>query len=248
MAMTDYPYASNFLNPQPAWPVNASCEAFKDINVTTPQKGEPNVDPLTDYQREILTAVKAASDIYFNYTGQTNCTNYNDTDATGNLDGAGWNVLACNQLAMPTAMGAKSMFLEEPFDYDAYTKGCQETYGLTPDYTWALREFGGANPTYNYTKDYLSYSNIIFSNGELDPWRAGGVNNYVSPDLPVYLIRGGAHHLDLRLPNATTDTNTTDVYWVREQEKMLISQWVDDYQGTNSMMSDGVYDLNNLIQ
>jgi len=122
MAMTDYPYASDFLNPQPAWPVNASCEAFKDINVTMPQNGEPNVDPLTDYQREILTAVKTASDVYFNYTGQTNCTNYNDTDATGNLDGAGWNVLACNQLAMPTAMGNMSMFIEEPFDYDAYTK------------------------------------------------------------------------------------------------------------------------------
>jgi len=31
MAMTDYPEAADFLNPMPAWPVNASCEFFKDI-------------------------------------------------------------------------------------------------------------------------------------------------------------------------------------------------------------------------
>jgi len=34
MAMTDYPYESDFLNPQPAWPVNVSCQAF--VNVTFP--------------------------------------------------------------------------------------------------------------------------------------------------------------------------------------------------------------------
>lgn len=28
MAMTDYPYASNFLQPMPASPVNVSCEAY----------------------------------------------------------------------------------------------------------------------------------------------------------------------------------------------------------------------------
>jgi len=40
--------------------------------------------------------MKGAADIYFNYTGQAKCTDTADTDATGNLDGAGWDVLACN--------------------------------------------------------------------------------------------------------------------------------------------------------
>lgn len=31
MAMTDYPYASSFLQPMPGFPVNAACDAFKDI-------------------------------------------------------------------------------------------------------------------------------------------------------------------------------------------------------------------------
>jgi len=31
MAMTDYPYETNFLNPMPGFPVNVACEAAKAI-------------------------------------------------------------------------------------------------------------------------------------------------------------------------------------------------------------------------
>ena len=74
----------------------------------------------------IFKAILDAANVYFfndsSSSSSPNCTNFNDTDATGNLDGYGWNVLACNQLAMPTTNGPKSMFIDNtPFDYDAYT-------------------------------------------------------------------------------------------------------------------------------
>lgn len=181
MAMTDYPYPAEFLEPMPAWPVNASCDAFANV---TPQANTTNYNDLSDRETLVLTALKAASDVYFNYKNQTNCTDLSNTDGTGTLDGAGWNVLACNELAMPTSMGPDSMFITEDFNYTAYTEECQANYGLTPKYTWALDYFGGKN----YSVDFLSYSNIIFSNGNLDPWRAGGVDKYVNLDLPVYVI------------------------------------------------------------
>ena len=226
MAMTDYPYPASFLEPMPAWPVNASCEAFADVApMTNTTLYDTRLGDLSDRETLVLTALKAASDVYFNYTNQTKCTDVSDTDATGNLDGAGWNVLACNELAMPTSMGPDSMFIKADFNYTAYSEDCQTTYGLTPKYTWALDYFGGKN----YSVDFLAYSNIIFSNGNLDPWRAGGVDKYVNLDLPVYVIEGGAHHLDLREPNAAD--NTTNVAYVREQEDMMIGRWVQDYQG-----------------
>lgn len=224
MAMTDYPYPASFLEPMPAWPVNASCDAF--VNVTPASNAtiyEKSVGKLSDRENLVLTALKTASDVYFNFTGQTECTDVSDTEATGALDGAGWNVLACNELAMPTSMGPDSMFITEDFNYTAYTEYCQETYGLTPKYTWALDYFGGKN----YSVDFKSYSNIIFSNGNLDPWRAGGVDTYVNLDLPVYVIEGGAHHLDLRGPDPAD--NMTTVAYVREQEAALIGRWVQDY-------------------
>ena len=94
--------------------------------------------------------MKTAADIYFNYAGQANCTDTSDTDATGTLDGAGWNVLACNELAMPTSMGKDSMFLEAPWDDLAYSQDCKKKYGITPNWDWALINFGGHNPTRDF--------------------------------------------------------------------------------------------------
>ena len=79
----------------------------------------------------------------------------------------------------------------------------------------------------NYKKDFNSYSNIIFSNGELDPWRAGGVTEFINLNLPVYIITGGAHHLDLKLPNVV-DVGT-DVEYVRSEEMKLIEKWIRSY-------------------
>jgi lysosomal Pro-X carboxypeptidase len=213
MAMTDYPYPSSFLEPMPGFPVNVSCQSFAEF------------DPDTSSKADTWAMLKAASDVYFNSSAQITCSNINDTDATGNLDGAGWNILACNQLAMPTAMGADSMFLPEPFNYTAYTESCQAKYGLTPNYNWALDNFGGDE----YVTDFKSYSNIIFSNGELDPWMAGGVTSWVNIDLPQYVIKNAAHHLDMRLPNDAD--KGTDVEWVRKQEAKMIGLWVEAYQG-----------------
>ena len=94
--------------------------------------------------------MKGAADIYFNYTGQAKCTDTADTDATGNLDGAGWDVLACNQLAMPTSMGKDSMFLEAPWDDLDYEDDCKKNYGLAPQWAWALENFGGVNVTRDF--------------------------------------------------------------------------------------------------
>ncbi|XP_066015693.1 lysosomal Pro-X carboxypeptidase-like [Pocillopora verrucosa] len=68
-----------------------------------------------------------------------------------------------------------------------------EKWGVVPQPNWAPIQFCG--------KDISSSSNIIFSNGDLDPWRPGGVLEDVSPTLVALLVRGGAHHLDLRASN-----------------------------------------------
>jgi Serine carboxypeptidase S28 len=125
MAMTDYPYSSSFLQPMPAWPVNASCKAFENVAPKAESQRNQSVSGLNDREKLVLNALKAASDIYFNYSGQIKCSNYSNTDATGSLDAEGWNVLACNQLAMPIDFGTKdSMFIEDLFNKTAYSLNC----------------------------------------------------------------------------------------------------------------------------
>ena len=180
---------------------------------------------LTDRERTLFTALAESTNVYFNYTGQYPCTNLSDWEGTGDLDGYGWNILACNELAMPIGYGPDSMFIEQPFDYDAYTAWCQKEYGLTPDYDWALRYFGG----FDIDKDFLAATNAIYSNGELDPWRAGGLNANVTADgsgIALY-IEAGAHHLDLRPPN---DEDPATVTNARNIEMANIKAWIAEYQ------------------
>lgn len=165
------------------------------------------------------------ANVYFNSAKEQGyCVNFKDTGATGSLDGDAWNVLQCNQLAMPNSTGDNSMFLKYTYDYDKNTKSCNEQYGMSPDYLWAVREFGGAQ----IARDFSGYSNIIFSNGNLDPWMAGGVTEFIGLKLPYYIIQGGAHHLDLRLPNEVD--KGTDVERVRNHETLDLEQFIYEYQ------------------
>ena len=180
---------------------------------------------LSSRESLLLNALHESTNVYFNYTGAYPCTNLSDWEGTGSLDGFGWNILACNQLFMPTGFGEDSMFIPLSIDYDANTKMCQDLYGLTPDYDWAFRYFGG----FDITKDFLAVTNIIFSNGELDPWRAGGLNANVTADgsgIALY-IEGGAHHLDLRPPN---DLDPPTVTEARNIEMANIKKWISEYQ------------------
>lgn len=70
MVMTDYPYPSSFLQPMPAWPVNASCVPFRDIAPPSEKDlQDQNLGAITDRQKQMVTALKAATDVYFNSSG-----------------------------------------------------------------------------------------------------------------------------------------------------------------------------------
>lgn len=76
-----------------------------------------------------------------------------------------------------------------------------------PQFDWALDTFGGRNPF----KDFMHTTNIAFTNGLLDPWRAGGINYALKNNdkITVHLMSGAAHHLDLREPNAADPADVT---------------------------------------
>lgn len=68
---------------------------------------------------------------------------------------------------MPFASNPKtSMFPAATWSDKEDTASCELRYSLKPQYNWALEYFGGMNPK----KDFMKASNIVFSNGELDPW------------------------------------------------------------------------------
>ena len=105
---------------------------------------------------------------------------------------------------MPIASSGKTdMFLSQPWNPDQFAADCAKL-GIKPQFDFILDSFGGRNTNL----DFGHVSNIIFSNGDLDPWRAGGVlpGTLAKNDkIVVRLIKNSAHHLELRLPNKDYD-------------------------------------------
>ena len=167
MVMVDYPYATDFVAPLPAWPINYACDqaaAAREAHAD---------DPLAD-----LWATSAAAMVYLNFNNQLECIDVSPKpEPNEGLDDNGWSVQYCNEMAMPFASReSTSMFPPSEWNERQNSLFCKAAYGESPQYSWALDYFGGVNPE----KDFMKASNIIFSNGELDPWHAGGVLTNVS--------------------------------------------------------------------
>jgi len=220
MVMVNYPYASDFLNPLPAWPVAHACGVAE-------QKIEEHGGPYGPHSFENgLIALQAVNDVFINYEGTSECFDINGSQMEG-ISQDGWNVLYCNEMPMPFASDPEnSMFPAYDWDKAENNEYCIGAYGETPQYNWALDFFGGRFPH----RDFIKASNIVFSNGQFDPWQAGGVTFDVSKDTTPIYIEEGAHHLDLRGPNPA---DPPSIVLARKHETEHVAKWIDQYQGTN---------------
>jgi len=66
---------------------------------------------------------------------------------------------------------------------------CNRAWNITSRPLWATIEWGAYN--------IHACSNIVFSNGDYDPWSGSGVTTSLSESLVALVIKESAHHLDL---------------------------------------------------
>lgn len=201
LAMVDYPYEANFLQPLPQWPIQAVCK-YLTMDSTASDK-------------LLLHGVSQAAKVYYNYTGSISCLNISQT-ATGNLGILGWFYQSCTEMVMPMCTdGVNDMFEPEEWNFQAFSDECKAMFGVRPRADWAEVVYGG--------KDISAHSNIIFSNGGLDPWSAGGVTHNISESLVSIMIPDGAHHLDLRYSNALDPPTVREA---RALELKYFKEWI----------------------
>ena len=114
-----------------------------------------------------------------------------------------------------TIDGQRDIFWDRPANATAIAEHCEATYAVAPKGNWvaATSEFGRAS----------SASNIVFSNGEYDPWRSGGVLSNLSDTLIAVDIAQGAHHLDLFFSDPA---DPPSVIAARQVEVAAIRRWV----------------------
>lgn len=111
--------------------------------------------------------------------------------------------------------GAQDMFWPQTWDAKAEAARCLKRWGAAPRPLHATLEWGG--------RRLAAASNIVFSNGGLDPWSAGGVNASLSDSVVAVWIPEGAHHLDTMFSNAA---DPPSVRAARAEEEAHVARWI----------------------
>lgn len=207
--MVDYPYPANFLAPLPGWPVNVSCSYMT-----------ANTNPSTQ-----MTRLAQVTNLFYNLTGQAGTCNDLSNSGSPDLGDLGWSYQACSEMVMPIASNGKTdMFIPYPYNLTDYSAYCKQVWGAIPRAGWVPTYYGGFNIT--------TATNIVFSNGQLDPWRGGGIQSSkgLDPSIVAIIIEHGAHHLDLRTPNPA---DPASVVTARQIEIQNIQQWINQYVSTH---------------
>ncbi|GIY18638.1 dipeptidyl peptidase 2 [Caerostris darwini] len=207
-AMMDYPYAASFMANFPAFPVKVMCNLLE--SAPTPVDGLREAAALLYNASQTLDCFDMFEE-YMYCADPTGCGA--GTDATA------WNYQACTEINLEgSTYGVQDMFPVLPFNTEMRDYYCHNTFKVAPRRNFLDVEYWG--------EDISSATNIVFSNGNLDPWAPGGILKNISDSLVAVIVEGGAHHLDLREDNPNDPQSVRDA---RNFELANIRKWLTEY-------------------
>src|SRR3989338_6367590 len=118
------------------------------------------------------------------------CADITGCGPTDNPNSLSWNYQSCTQVVTNVdtlGLFGGDMFASYPYNFTELTAYCNQTFGTFPDAFAVLQAYPLALG-----------SRIIYSNGLIDGWSAGGLHVLPTLDTHLIFIAKGAHHLDLR--------------------------------------------------
>jgi lysosomal Pro-X carboxypeptidase len=234
LAMGNFPYEDSYIlmgdGTLPAFPFRAACgKTASEPNLVKKYGPDAALRVLADF-----------ADVYYNYSNALPCFDVLNENAGPNEKSASdatlWDWQYCSEMFMPTARdGVRDIFFPQPWNETRARERCVETWGVEPRATWADTVYGG--------RRLRSLSNVVWSNGGLDPWSRLGVtedSDFLdvlddSKGLEAVFLENGAHHLDFFW---SRDDDAEDVRSARARETELIRRWIEEKHERISLRRD----------
>uniref|UniRef100_A0A7I4Y8C7 Peptidase S28 domain containing protein n=1 Tax=Haemonchus contortus TaxID=6289 RepID=A0A7I4Y8C7_HAECO len=223
MAIVNYPYPTGFLRRLPGYPVRVACGFMNDTRTS-----------FTD--KELATMMYNGANVYYNTSGnlQYHCIDPSacGDPSTANLGSSalGWLWQGCSEIVIDLcARGGENDFFWDECNGNSTARLISICASRFQNFNWtpAVWNVDAVPNLYGLTMAHAS--NIILTQGPLDPWSAGGYkpsSDGKEQDHGIYImeIPGTAHHLDFRTPN-TCDPNT--VINARFQIVGILDCWIN---------------------
>ncbi|OQS05512.1 DEAD/DEAH box RNA helicase [Thraustotheca clavata] len=174
MAMGNYPFSSSCMlhgdGQLPAYPVRAACDYLAADH--------------TSSETKLLNAVRESVAIYYNASKREKCF------TLGTQKNALWDYLTCTELYLPKQQnGVDDMFYNAHFNMTADSERCKKKWKVELRPLWASTVYGGRD-------ELKASSNIVFTNGDYDPWAGNGVLSDISDSVVGIFINNAAHQYD----------------------------------------------------
>ncbi|KAF0698340.1 hypothetical protein As57867_011018, partial [Aphanomyces stellatus] len=203
LAEANYPYATTYFGDMPAFPYRVACDYLRN--------------DFTDDDVALLRGFRAAVGVALDSSDDSvQCFDWN---ATSPLEDQGlFMYLWCTELYMlyMDRDGQRDFFRPRTHNITADSETCRATWGVELRPQWAQTVYGGLDAI-------KASSNIVFSNGNFDPWGGYGVWDSLSDSIVAVSIDQGAHHLDLMFNH---DNDPVSVRQARAVELREIRKWV----------------------
>eukprot|EP01119_Soliformovum_irregulare_P025979 TRINITY_DN976_c0_g1_i1.p1 TRINITY_DN976_c0_g1~~TRINITY_DN976_c0_g1_i1.p1 ORF type:complete len:478 (-),score=104.81 TRINITY_DN976_c0_g1_i1:87-1496(-) len=137
-------------------------------------------------------------------------------------DGRSWTYQTCAEFGYFQTTDSPRQPFGNLSPLSFYTGQCQSLFGNTPgnvqkNVDATNRKYGGKN------LNPWTSTNIVFVNGNVDPWHALGITKSVSSDLPAVFIEGGAHCSNV-YPDSAADSAA--LIAARSQISETINAWL----------------------
>lgn len=136
-----------------------------------------------------------------------------------------WIFQTCTEYGFFQTTDSKNSIFGPHLTYEYFTKLCKDVYG--DEYTQILLNEGIKRTNVMYGGRIPDVHNVLFVNGNLDPWHALSILDNLNDASPSIFIKGSSHCMDLQVDRPT---DTEDLKNARIREREIIVKWIKTWK------------------